>query len=86
MQANMVGTRIKACLPASHGVRVSVAELAVGGGVGTGSPVALLLAARPALQHLGFSMRANGITVEEVCIFLAAYVAEHLWRMVLSCS
>ncbi len=51
-------------LPTGHGVRVSVAALVQG--VNGGGGAEAVLAARPTLTHLGFSMEANGITMEEV--------------------
>ena len=54
-----------AWLPKNGGVRVRVAELALGGAA-EDAPATALLSARPELRHLPYSLDANGITVEQV--------------------
>ena len=56
-------------LPRGHGVTVSPAELAkgaTGAGATTDAEALALLAGRPGLQHLLYSMEANGLLVDKV--------------------
>lgn len=54
------------CLPGGQGVRVSAAELAKGSSAAGGSAEAGLLADRPLLQQLQYSMRKKNVLVPEV--------------------
>ena len=76
-QAKQAERHSKACLPQKGGTRVAAAELARGA-AGCADPVArALLAARPALQHLLFSMEANNIHVSHVRVLLATAGSQH---------
>ena len=66
-QAALAGKApFKSCLPTGHGVRVPLSELAKGAAASGGSPAADLLATRPLLQQLQYSMQANDITMGQV--------------------